>query len=96
MKNEIEAVFEKAIHDPRLSWRAKGVFAAFLFRRSSYNFNKAWIIENGREGRDAITAAIRELKKLGYLNTRGIQEKNTGQMIDNKFELAENTSFTDF
>lgn len=96
MTNEIENALSKAIHDQRLSWRAKGIFAAFLFKKSQYGFNKSWIIGNGKEGRDATTAAIGELKKLGYLKTRGIQEETTGQMIDNRFELTEDKPLIDF
>ena len=96
MTSELEAALKKAINDPRLSWRAKGIFAAFLFKKPDHTFNKSWIIGNGREGRDAATTAIRELKKFGYLDTRGIQEESTGQMIDNRFELKETETFINF
>lgn len=56
-----------ALRDSRLSYRARGILAAALSHGSGFTLTRAWIDSHGTEGRDAITAAIGELRELGYV-----------------------------
>ena len=67
-------IANEALRDPRLSYRAKGILAAALTHEPGFSFGRPWIDSHGTEGRDAITAAIAELKALGYC--RSARTKN--------------------
>lgn len=74
-------ILNEAIRDPRLSWRAKGILAGCLSHNAGFKFNKAWIMSHGTEGRDAVTAALAELRELGYLEDKVTRCKETGKVI---------------
>ena len=67
-------IANQALRDPRLSYRAKGILATALTHEAGFSFGRPWIDSHGTEGRDAITAAIAELKALGYC--RSVRTKN--------------------
>ena len=60
-------VANDALRDSRLSYRARGILAAALSHGDGFTLTRAWIDSHGTEGRDAITAAIAELRELGYV-----------------------------
>jgi hypothetical protein len=69
-------VLNNALRDKRLSWRAKGILAGCLTHSENFVFNRDWILEHGTEGRDAVIAALKELRSLGYLqNIKARDEK---------------------
>ena len=74
-------VLNEAIRDPRLSWRAKGILTGCLSHAAGFKFNKAWIINHGTEGRDAVTAALSELRNLGYLQDKVRRCPETGKVV---------------
>lgn len=78
-------ILQKAVNDGRLSWRAKGILLACALNGESEDFSKTWILENGKEGRDAITSAMRELRTLSYIDEVIIKEEVSGQIIGRKF-----------
>lgn len=53
--------------DPRLSFKAKGVFGLISTHRDGYGLTVAAIVKSGREGRDAVQSALAELEQHGYL-----------------------------
>lgn len=73
-------ILNDAIRDPRLSWRAKGILAGCLSHSRGFQFNKAWIISHGTEGRDAVSGALKELREFGYLESRVERCKVTGRV----------------
>ena len=86
--NNFTILLNNALRDKRLSWRAKGILAGCLSHRKSFRFTRAWIIEHGTEGRDAVLSALSELRDLGYLTN--IKNRNpAGQVI------GEHYAFTD-
>jgi len=74
-------ILNDAIRDSRLSWRAKGILAGCLSHNRNFLFNKAWIIQHGTEGRDAVSSALGELRALGYLEGRVDRCKASGRVI---------------
>jgi len=74
-------ILNEAIRDSRLSWRAKGILAGCLSHSDGFKFNKAWIISHGTEGRDAVTAALAELREFGYLEDNVVRCEKTGKVI---------------
>lgn len=56
-----------ALHDRRLSLKAKGLHTYLISRPPGWKIQKADLLNRTRTGRDALNTAISELKNNGYL-----------------------------
>jgi hypothetical protein len=54
--------------DHRLSFRARGVLAFLLAKPDDWETRTTDLPEHGREGRDAVRTALKELRELGYMD----------------------------
>ncbi|MFF1566909.1 hypothetical protein ACFVY1_25865 [Streptomyces sp. NPDC058293] len=61
-------VFNHAVRDRRLTRRARGLLVELLSHRQGYGVSLAMLIKAGPEGKDALTVALRELERHGYLH----------------------------
>ncbi|MFF1400705.1 hypothetical protein ACFVZD_44110 [Streptomyces sp. NPDC058287] len=61
-------VFNHAVRDRRLSRRARGLLVELLSHRDGYGVSIAMLLRAGPEGKDAVTVALRELERHGYLH----------------------------
>lgn len=82
-------ILNEAIRDSRLSWRAKGILAGCLSHSSGFKFNKAWILSHGTEGRDAVTAALSELREFGYLEDKVLRCEKTGRVLSRELTFRD-------
>lgn len=62
------------LRDRRLSYRARGVLARLPTNEDGYPMSSVELAREGREGRDAIRAALRELERCGYLIRSRVQD----------------------
>ncbi|MFC9078585.1 hypothetical protein ACFTY7_16520, partial [Streptomyces sp. NPDC057062] len=53
--------------DPKISYRAKGVFGLISTHREGWRVSVAELARQGPEGKDAVTVALKELERHGYL-----------------------------
>ena len=62
-------VSNECLDNLNLSWRAKGLYSFLLSKATieGWRFSKSRLIKQAKEGRDALTVAIDELRKAGYL-----------------------------
>lgn len=81
-------ILNDAIRDSRLSWRAKGILAGCL-SLSGAKFSKQWIIDNGAEGRDAVIAALKELREFGYLQNKVDRCDKTGRVLGEYYLVSD-------
>ncbi len=58
------------LEDARLSWRAKGILAYLLSKPSGWTVRADDLLKKGTEGRDAVRAAMGELRDCGYAELR--------------------------
>ena len=61
------SVHNDTARDARLSFRARGVLLHLLSNADGFRMTAADLVEAGREGRDAVRAALAELRQAGYL-----------------------------
>ena len=77
IKNQYAVVPNSVINDSNISLRAKGVFAYIQSKADTWNFSAKNIAFQCKEGVDAVSAALKELEKFGYL-VRTKYQKQTG------------------
>lgn len=73
-RDQVVVVARGVAHDPRLSFRARGVLVWMLDPPEGARLDRASIAAAGKEGRSAIETVFRELRDLGYMvreNRRG-------------------------
>ncbi|MGG1480466.1 hypothetical protein ABE402_05950 [Bacillus smithii] len=63
-----------ALHDPRLSWKAKGLHAYMLSMPDDWKFYDDELEKHAKNGKDALKSAIKELKQYGYM--RRVRRQN--------------------
>ena len=81
-----------AAQDSRLSYRARGVLVAVLANSRTWRVDAEWIASEGREGREAILRALRELEDHGYLS-RSVVRSPSGTLVTN-WEIADSPQVT--
>lgn len=80
-RHEFTQIPNAALRDYRLSWRARGLLAELLSYPPGYEITVDELVKRARrqggrvEGRDAMRAAVRELKAVGYITSTKRQDE---------------------
>ncbi len=69
------AIAREAVNDVALSFRARGVLVWLLDKPDDWQTDAKRIAEQGKEGRDAIRAALNELAFFGYLRREKYRDR---------------------
>lgn len=72
-RNNFSILPNEAIENTALSWRARGILAFLLSRPDNWQTSAERLAEQGKEGRDAIRVALKELDTAGYLRRTKVQ-----------------------
>ncbi|MFI1400697.1 hypothetical protein [Streptomyces sp. NPDC020681] len=60
--------------DTRISFKAKGIFGLISTHRDGWRVSIGELTRSGRDGRDAVSAGLRELEQFGYLRRERVRQ----------------------
>jgi len=69
LESNFSIMSNAVIRDSRLSYRARGVLLEILSRPDNWRVSGDSLARSGKEGRDAILTALKELRDCGYIRT---------------------------
>ena len=69
LESNFSVISNSVIRDSRLSYRARGVLLEILSRPDNWRISGDSLARSGKEGRDAILTALKELRDCGYIRT---------------------------
>lgn len=84
------AVPNKLIEDPKLSWKAKGLYAYLTSRPDGWEVREMDLERRSNDGRTSLRAGIRELEESGWLTRK--QEREGGKYTHTSFTLHRSPS----
>lgn len=84
LESNFSVISNAVIRDSRLSYRARGVLLEILSRPDNWRVSGESLARSGKEGRDAILTALKELRDCGYI--RMVKErKEDGTFVTNNY-----------
>ena len=84
LESNFSVMSNAVIRDSRLSYRARGVLLEILSRPDNWRVSGDSLARSGKEGRDAILTALKELRDCGYI--RMVRErKEDGTFVTNNY-----------
>jgi len=79
------AVPNAVLEEPRMSWRAKGVWAYLNSRPEGWQVRESDLLKRSTDGRHAMRSAIQELESCGYLRRDPIRDG--GRFVGSVYHL---------
>ena len=74
--------------DPRISWKAKGIWLYAFSRPNDWTFYLADLVKRSTDGKESVSSGLRELEKFGYLERTQTRMKD-GKMGPNEWLFHE-------
>lgn len=68
---------EFILSDSRISWKAKGIWHCAVSKKEDLRR----LVKESKDGRDSLSAGLKELEKFGYLKRPKIKDEN-GKLHD--------------
>jgi len=83
--------------DKRLSFKARGLFDYMWSMPDDWNFTVASLArDSDKDGKDAVTTALKELEQLGYLDRKRIRVNQTGKFTcETEYNLFDDPNTND-
>lgn len=76
LESNFSVMSNAVIRDSRLSYRARGVLLEILSRPDNWRVSGDSLARSGKEGRDAILTALKELRDCGYIRMVKVRKED--------------------
>lgn len=73
-----ESLSRDVLQDERMSYRARGIWASLISRPDGWRTDSETLARQGKEGREAVRTALKELEQFGLLGRERVQDPETG------------------
>lgn len=87
-ENPYTQIDKRCLEDCRLSWRARGILAYLLSKPDNWQVSVKDIQLGGKEGREAVQAAMKELEKIGYARLESDRGQD-GRVLGKRWVICE-------
>jgi hypothetical protein len=87
-ENPYAQIDKTVLNDKRLSWKAKGILAFLLSKPDTWEINIQNLIQQAKDGKEAIYSGINELIKFGYIVRT--ESRNNGRFSQIVYLIYEN------
>ena len=91
IKNRYATIPNHVLNDPKLSFKAKGLFGYLQSKPDEWKFSATRITSQTKDGLDAVRAGLKELENAGFLK-RTATKNSKGQYDGYDYILLENPS----
>ncbi|STX50145.1 Uncharacterised protein [Legionella busanensis] len=71
-------LLKSCLHNPNLSWQAKGLYA-YILSTKDCNIRISHLVKQSKNGRDSTRRVMNELKNNGYILTGSLRDPDSGQ-----------------
>ncbi|WP_371793772.1 hypothetical protein OG285_38440 [Streptomyces sp. NBC_01471] len=88
LRRDFATIYNRALRDKRLSRRARGLLAEILTHQDGFGVSMASLLANGPEKEHALTSALHELERYGYLHRERVRNE-LGQLGDTVFQITD-------
>jgi hypothetical protein len=78
--------------DKRLSFKARGLLLLVLSLPEDWELRTGWLLDQGLEGREAITAGLHELLRWGYAKWEKVKD-SSGQFTANVWSFSDKCDY---
>ncbi len=78
-RKKFTVIDRSTVNDDSLSFRARGLLVWLLDKPDGWRVNSTLIERAGKEGREAVRSALRELEDAGYLERTQAHDRKTGR-----------------
>jgi len=79
---------KRALHDARLSWKAKGLVAYLLCKPNHWKVRLAELVKRAPDGSDSVRAGLNELRRYGY-SKFGPMRNPEGRLMGTEWTIYE-------
>lgn len=87
-ENPYVQIDKSVLEDSRLSWKAKGLLTYLLSKPDKWRVNHEDLKKKSKDGRDAIYAALKELREAGYAELVNAFDEN-GKLLGKEWVIHE-------
>ena len=81
-------VHKNFIHDPNISWKAKGILLYLLSRPDDWQVYEKELEKHSLDGRDSLKNGIKELEATGYI-VRTRKRDDKGRLREYEYSVYE-------
>ncbi|MGH3998919.1 MAG: helix-turn-helix domain-containing protein, partial [Pseudonocardiaceae bacterium] len=89
LREQFTQISNAALRDARLSFKARGLLTWLASHEDGFGCSVAAIVAATKEGRDAVSAGLKELERYGYLTRTQERDPETGRLLPADYQVTD-------